>query len=894
MAPSKKSTRSAVPVEERIVDIDVEEEMQGAFLEYAYSVIYSRALPDARDGLKPVQRRIMYAMRQMGLRPDRSHVKSARITGEVMGKYHPHGDVAIYDAIVRLAQPFTMRVPLVDGHGNFGSLDDGPAAARYTEARMAAASRALVENLDEDTVDFVPNYDDSLTQPSVLPAQYPNLLVNGASGIAVGMATNMPPHNLREVVAACQHLLAHPDASLDDIMRFIPGPDLPGGGRIVGLDGIRDAYATGRGTFKTRATAHIEKVTARKQGIVVTELPYLVGPEKAKTKIADLVKAKKIEGISDIDDFTDHENGLRLVIEIKNGFNPEAVLEKLYKLTPLEDSFGINNVALVDGRPQTMGLLDLLHEYVNFRITTVRRRSQFRLGKRKERLHLVEGLLVAILDIDRVIALIRASDDTAAARAGLMEQFSLTQVQADYILELQLRRLTKFSRIELENEQEELLAAIADLEELLADEGKLRELVSSELGEVADELGTARRTVLLESAGTPAAAAAPLEVADDPCYVLMSSTGLIARTRGRDPLPTGGCRSSHDGIAAIVPATVRGEVGVVTSAGKIARVSVLELPTLVNTTGSPDLSGGTAVSAYVSLAAAGEAYRGSPAEVPLTLCSLAPDSAGLALGTAEGVVKRVNTDYPPSGKGDWSTITLKGKDRVVGAVELSTGEEDLVFITSDAYLLRFSAEKVRPQGRAGGGVAGIKLAEGASVLFFGAVDTAVENVVVTGAAVAGRSPGSPVDALKVTPLSEYPSKGRATGGVRTHRFLRDETHLGLAFAGAAPVFAASLKGAARSLPEIVGRRDGSGSPLKASVALIAPSLPQWATATDEDVQVSAEAGPQEPSVVGRARGLATQPGFDLDVSAPARQRPHVSRDDYDPDSLEDVVQTGQE
>ena len=453
--------------------------MRSAFLEYSYSVIYSRALPDARDGLKPVQRRILYGMSELGLRPDRPHVKSSRVVGEVMGKYHPHGDQAIYDALVRMAQPFTMRLPLVDGHGNFGSLDDGPAASRYTEARMAPAALLMVAGLDEDTVDFVPNYDDSLTQPGVMPAAYPNLLVNGASGIAVGMATNMAPHNLVEVIGAARHLIAHPDCSLDDLMKFVPGPDLPGGGRIIGLDGIRDAYLNGRGSFRTRATARVEKLTPRRMGIVVTELPYLVGPEKVIERVKTLVQSKKLQGISDVKDLTDRKHGLRLVFEVKNGFNPDAVLEQLYKLTPMEDSFGINNVALVDGQPRTLGLKELLRTYVDFRIGVVRRRTEYRLRRRRERLHLVEGLLVAIIDIDEVIQLIRGSDDTAMAKARLISVFDLSDAQADYILELQLRRLTRFSRIELETERDELLRQIEELEAILADEKLLHRTVSS-------------------------------------------------------------------------------------------------------------------------------------------------------------------------------------------------------------------------------------------------------------------------------------------------------------------------------------------------------------------------------------------------------------------------------
>ena len=527
MEASSPSARCPAAPEfvERIVDVDVGEEMQAAFLEYAVSVIHSRALPDARDGLKPVQRRILYSMSEMGLRPDRGHVKSSRVVGDVMGKYHPHGDSAIYDALVRMAQPFTMRLPLVDGHGNFGSLDDGPAASRYTEARPAPAALLMTAGLDEDTVDFVPNYDDQLTQPGVMPAAFPNLLVNGVSGIAVGFATNMPPHNLVEVIGAARHLLANPTCSLDDLMKFVPGPDLPLGGRIVGLDGIRDAYLTGRGLYTTRATVHLERIGPRLQGIVVTELPYLVGPEKVIEKIKDAVQFGRLQGISDVNDLTDRKHGLRLVIEINNGFNPEAVLEQLYKLTPMEDSFAIYNVALVDGQPRTLGLKDLLRVYVDFRTDVVRRRTEFRLGKRKDRLHLVEGLLIAILDIDEVIQVIRTSDDAAAAKARLIDVFDLSDAQATYILDLQLRRLTKFSRVELENEKAELERQIEELEAILGDEKLLLKTVSGELADVAKSHGTPRRTVLLETAvGHPLTSAA-LEGRDSPSSAPSPTSG---------------------------------------------------------------------------------------------------------------------------------------------------------------------------------------------------------------------------------------------------------------------------------------------------------------------------------------------------------------------------------
>ena len=427
--------------EENIVDIDVGEEMRGSYLEYAYSVIYSRALPDARDGLKPVQRRILYQMNEMGLRPDRSHVKCARVVGEVMGRLHPHGDSAIYDALARMAQPWAMRLPLVDGHGNFGSLggDDSPAAMRYTEARLTAAAMEMVASIDEETVDFVPNYDGSEQQPDVLPAGIPNLLVNGTAGIAVGMATNMAPHNLGEVIAAARYLIKHPDASLDTLMRYVPGPDLPTGGRIVGLQGIREAYETGRGIFRTRATASVEQLTPRRSGIVVTELPYSVGPEKVMTRIKDLVQAKKLNGIADLKDLTDRNRGLHLVIEVRSGFNPEAVLAELYRLTPMEETFGINNVALVDGQPRVLGLRELLEIFVAHRLDVIRRRTEYRRRKRSERLHLVDGLLVALLNIDEVIQVIRSSDNSASAKTRLMDIFELSEIQAQYILDTPLR-----------------------------------------------------------------------------------------------------------------------------------------------------------------------------------------------------------------------------------------------------------------------------------------------------------------------------------------------------------------------------------------------------------------------------------------------------------------------
>ena len=480
----------------KIVDIDVSSEMSDSFLEYAYSVIYSRALPDARDGLKPVHRRILHQMSEMGLRPDRGHVKSARVVGEVMGKLHPHGDGAIYDALVRMAQSFSMRLPLVDGHGNFGSLDAGPAAMRYTEARLATAALMMVEEADEDTVDFGANYDGQILEPIVLPAAFPNLLVNGGSGIAVGMATNMAPHNLGEVIAATKHLIENPNATVKQLMKLVPGPDFPTGGTLIGKEGVLEAYQSGKGAFKVRAKVDIGKVTSRKQGITVTELPFTIGPEKVVERISELVRGKKIQGISDIIDLSDGQNGTKVVIELKNGFEPEQVLENLYRLTPMEDAFSINAVALVEGKPRTLGLKELLQVFIDHRIEVVTRRSNFRKNKATTRLNLVDGLLKAIVDIDKVVKIIRGSDDANEAKAALIKAFKLTDEQALYILDMPLRRLTKMSTIELETEQKDLKKEITALTALLKSEEALRAQVSAELDFVASKYATPRRTVI--------------------------------------------------------------------------------------------------------------------------------------------------------------------------------------------------------------------------------------------------------------------------------------------------------------------------------------------------------------------------------------------------------------
>lgn len=801
----------SLPSRERVDDIDLSLEMQGSFLEYAYSVIYSRALPDARDGLKPVQRRIIYQMADMGLRPERGYVKSARVVGEVMGKLHPHGDSAIYDALVRLAQSFSLRVPFVDGHGNFGSLDDGPAASRYTEAKLRPEAMSMTESLDEDVVNFVPNYDGQLLQPEVLPAAFPNLLVNGASGIAVGMATNMAPHNLVEVINATQHLMRNPEATLDDLMAFVPGPDLPTGGIVVGLDGIREAYETGKGTFRTRARTTIEQVSAQRTGIIVTELPYLIGPERVIERIKDGVNKKKITGIANVIDLTDRKHGLRLVIEVKTGFSPEAVLDQLYRLTPLEDGFSINNVALVEGRPVTLGLKEMLRVYIDHRVDVVTRRSQFRLARRTERLHLVDGLLRAIVDIDEVIQVIRASDDAETARSKLQTVFDLSELQADYILELRLRRLTKFSRIELEAERDSLVAEIESLSALLGSRETLITLVSDELADVSAKFGTPRRTTLLGEGEAPAVGAIAslgLEVEDTPCTVILTATGRLLRSDRTAEFAATAKRVKQDVVRAAVRTTTRGELGAITDRGRLVRFSPIALPAV----------SGDSVS-YAAATNAQDYIVGlQPGEYIVSIINVTSES--IALGTANGVVKRVDVSTFPS-KSDFSVINLDDNDRVVGVSEVRESD-DAVFVTAETQVLHFPIASVRAQGVGAAGVAGINLSSGDRVIHFtiaSADNATVVTVTAAEATLTGADPGR----AKLTPLAEFPAKGRATGGVRGHGLLKGEVGLALAWVGPEPRACAS-DGAPRLLPDETGKRDGTGTPLTEAVTILGTRL----------------------------------------------------------------------
>ena len=874
-------------VKENIVETPLNEEMSKSFLEYAYSVIYARALPDARDGLKPVQRRIIYQMGQMNLNPDRPYMKSARVVGEVMGKLHPHGDSAIYEAMVRLAQPFAMRLPLVDGHGNFGSLDDGPAASRYTEARMAPAALGMNADIAENTVDFTPNYDNKLQEPTVLPAAIPNLLVNGGSGIAVGMATNMATHNLGEVVAAAKHLMRHPDATLEELMRYVPGPDWPGGGVIVGRKGIREAYETGRGALTTRSVTHIENVTARKKAIVVTELPFMVGPERVLERISEGVKNHKLDGISGAIDLTDRHNGTRLVIEIKTGFDPNAVLAQLFKHTPLQDNFTINNVALVNGRPHTMGLKEMLQVWVDHRRVVIRRRSEFRRKKALERLHLVEGLLLAMVDIDEVIQVIRSSDDAEAAKTKLIAVFDLDEIQAQYILDLRLRRLTKMSRIELEAERDDLKRRIEELERILASDEALDGVVIDEMDDAVAKYGTPRRTVLLDEdeegnlapvvahgddgvsanamaaaraaatvssaaadvaaaakaakkAGDENATASALQIDDEPCAVMMSATGLIART-SEDAVERWENRSASDGrakddqIVSMFRTSTRSSYGLVTSAGRLVLAHVVELPK-VSADGPLSVTGGVKAEELLGMTENTDPIRGERVIAAIDMPSTDDDGqlVPLALGTRNGVVKRWNRESPTT-MDSWSVIDLKDDDEVLAAAE-ARDEDRLVFVSTDSSLLTFEAKNVRPQGRTAGGMAGIRLAEGCSVAAFAVVPdgkvtwnyeegenglfSASGAVVLTVAGDSEALPGTENGAAKVTPLEMYPTKGRGTGGVRSQRFLKGQDTLILAFVGAYPLHASTQSGAPVELPKPDMRRDGSGTDLSAPIAVV--------------------------------------------------------------------------
>lgn len=931
MAKAKKDIEAAVSFEKPAAEIqvsDMSEEMSRSFLEYSYSVIYSRALPDARDGLKPVHRRILYTMIDSGYTPEKSHVKSARIVGTTMGVYHPHGDClagdtivldlegneytleqlsdlqqsiqvlsvnekgqtvianahsfrigqfaneifhvtmknghkftatanhpflsadgtwikaedldfgssirsafynpnksgieltvnevanvlveklstpkpmfdftvdehsnlfiaqplnggysllvahnsAIYEAMVRLAQPFTMRVPFVDGHGNFGGTpDDSAASSRYTEARLSKQGLAFIGEIKEEAVDFVPNFDGSTTQPSVLPATMPNLLINGTSGIAVGMATNMPPHNPTEALQGAKHLIRNPDATLEDLMQIIKGPDFPTGGMILGYEQLKEAYTKGKGIIKIRARIEVESMPNGKHKLIAVEHPYQTGFEKIISSIKDEISKKRLQGISKVTDLTDRRLGTHLVIELKSGFNPQTVMAALYRYTPLEVSFGIQNLALVDGQPKYIGLKEILEVFVKHRRETVTRRTQFRKEKREARLHLVAGLITVLADIDKAIHIIRNSDDTEEARNGLIGHFKIDEIQSEYILGLQLRRLTKYDTLELQSENEKLIKEIAELNKILDNKNVLDELIISELDEIEKVVGDERRS----------------EVSQDAIEEFIEINGSKVKA------------------ASIEQMDLPEETIFMNNKGQLLTEANGVITDHVTFKGT-----------FLGITKDGQAHRMRTGDQYPNLIALAPDmpSGVIALGTKEGIVKLVTPNYPTRSD-DFNIINLAPKDEIVGAKWIENQDNtELVFISSDSSLLKFPASKVRPQGANAGGVAGISLVEGCNAIHFG-VSTHADTLVTT---FTGKT-------VKSTPLSLYPPKGRGSKGVRSHKFLKGETELTLA--NVSPTPAAYMGVKAVKLPQPVDKRDGSGSPatINSIISTVSPSSPK--------------------------------------------------------------------
>ena len=794
-----------LPFAREVVDVAVDDELGESFLAYSLSVITSRAIPDVRDGLKPVQRRILYSMQQMGLRPDRPHRKCAHVVGDVMAKFHPHGDSAIYDTLVRLGQDFSRPVTLIDPQGNFGSLDDPPAAYRYTECRLTPAALDVLGEIDEETVEWRPTYDGETQEPAYLPGLLPNLLVNGTSGIAVGMATNMATHNLVEIFEAIKLVMKkrRPRPTIDELLKLVPGPDFPSGGIVID-DGIRDAYETGRGTIRIRAKAEIIDVTRSRKGIEITELPYLVGPERVVAKVKELLNNGKIDGISDIKNLSDRTSGLRLLIECKTGVKPELLVEKLYRLTPLEETFGINNVVLVNGVPTTLGLYDLCRHYIEHRLDVVIRRTEYRLREAEKRLHLVEGLLIAIDNIDEVIAIIRSSKDTPEARTRLMERLGLSEIQAEYVLELRLRRLTALAYDELVAEKQELLITIKDLKKILGSEQRQRTIVINELGEIVEKYGAPRKTVIIGSDDLPDLSElqnqAVIELPDTPCVISLSASGLI----GREPQGTSKSYSPsrHDVVSAVVVTTLREPVLAITSGGKLVRAAAADL------------------------AEVGGRSRGKPANESFTadrgesLITVTGTTGGpLLIVTALGMAKRLDRAALAEVRHGRPVINLAKNDRVVAAMEILPSDDDAVFISSDAQALRTPLDGISLQGPAAKGVAGLGVKGTARVVGAGIGSQGAVVVTVTDRGTA-----------KVTSIDELPIKGRGTGGVRLTKF-KDERRIDYAWVGS-PDRAMCIVGQAgaptkpdntpQPLKLRPTRRDGTGTTTAARILSVGP------------------------------------------------------------------------
>jgi len=736
-----------------IQQVDIDSQMRSAYLDYAMSVIVARALPDARDGLKPVHRRILYAMHDMGIRSNSPYRKSARIVGEVLGKYHPHGDAAVYDTMARLAQDFSMRYMLVDGQGNFGSIDgDAPAAMRYTEARLAAQADELLADIDTDTVDFIPNFDDSLKEPTVLPARLPNLLLNGASGIAVGMATNIPPHNLREVASALIYLIDRYDrideVPVEELIQHIPGPDFPTGGVIVGSEGIWQAYSTGRGRIVLRGMAHIEELGTSRHRIVITEIPYQLNKSSLLERIAELAREDKIGDISDLRDESDRR-GMSIVIELRRGAQPRKVLNQLYKYTPLQSTFGVQLLALVEGEPRLLSLRRALQIFIEHRREVITRRTQFELEKARARAHILEGLLIALANLDAVIQTIRQSPDAEAAKERLMSRFNLSERQAQAILDMQLRRLAALERQKIEDEHREILERIAYLEELLGDPKKILETIKTDLAELADKYGDERRTHIAQDANE--SFAEEDLVPDEAVLISITQKGYIkrvaaksfrAQARGGRGV-TGHAPKDEDEVLVLIPARTLNTLLFFSDRGKVYSEKAYQIPDADRTArGIPvvnilALDPGEAITAVVPV----------PDFEVAEYCMMA---------TREGRIKRVVlsefSSVRPSGL---IAITLDKGDEL-GWVRLTHGVNEIILVTEKGQALRFSENEVRPMGRAAAGVTGIRLDKDDQVTSMEVIEDGGDLMIVT-----ARGYG------KRTPLSEYPVKGRATGGVQT-------------------------------------------------------------------------------------------------------------------------------
>ncbi len=690
-----------------IEPVEIQEEMERSFLEYAMSVIVSRALPDARDGLKPVHRRILFGMHDLGARSDRLRLKSARVTGDVMGKLHPHGEGAIYDALVRMAQDFSLRHPLIDGKGNFGSPDHPPAAQRYTECRLAALANQMLAGIDEDTVDFVDNYSGEFTEPSVLPSRFPNLLVNGSQGIAVGMATNIPSHNLGEVIDAVGHLLDHPDATPDDLMAFVKGPDFPTGGFILGRAGMMEAYRTGRGSIRMRARVEIEE-TRKGTFIVVTELPYQASPAGILMRIKELVEARELEGIADLNDESSGD-ATKLVIKLKRDANANVVLNNLFKHTALQTSFGVNMVALVDGVPRTLNLVQALQAYVDHQIEVITRRSRYRLRKAEARAHIVEGLLKALDVIDEIIALIRASDDRDAARQGLMaEPFEFSEIQANHILDMTLSRLTRLGRSQLEEELAQLRQTIAELQAILSDEGKLRGVIKDELGEVRHAFATPRRAEVILDPG----AIDDLELIDDEeLVVTLSATGYVKsvhadafRSQGRGGRGVQGTKlRDADYVTHIVTTSAHAYLLFFSNRGRVYRLRAHEIPVKERT------ARGTAIVNLLPLA---------PDEHVQAVIDTRDYETNryLFFATRSGQVKKTRfTEYDSSLRAGLIAISLRHDDELVRVIP-TNGADDILMVSAAGMTIRFPEDDVRAMGRSAAGVRGMRLRGGDEVV----------------------------------------------------------------------------------------------------------------------------------------------------------------------------------